>query len=86
MSAHHQCEDVDGGPPGGAEAEGPGAPTINMETSTAGPQEVPKLEIQKRSDYGARPSGKVVNGCRNLGTNAQRVVRTHFTLTQVGHL
>jgi hypothetical protein len=27
----------------------------------------------------------VVNGCRNLGTNAQRVVRTHFTLTQVGH-
>jgi hypothetical protein len=29
--------------------------------------------------------GRVVNGCRNLGTNGQRVVRTHFTLTQVGH-
>jgi hypothetical protein len=30
------------------------------------------------------PSGRVVNGCRNLGTNAQRVVRTHLILTQVG--
>jgi hypothetical protein len=47
--------------------------------------EVPELEIWERSAYGARPSDKAVNGCRNLGTNAQRVVRTHFTLTQVGH-
>jgi hypothetical protein len=50
-----------------------------------GPWEVPELEIQERSTYGARPSGRVVNGCRNLGTNAQRVVGTHFTLTQVVH-
>jgi hypothetical protein len=50
-----------------------------------GPQEVPELEIRERSACGARPSGRTVNGCRNLGTNAQRVVRTHFILTQVGH-
>jgi hypothetical protein len=33
----HQRENVDGGPPGGAKAEGPRAPTINIKTSTAGP-------------------------------------------------
>jgi hypothetical protein len=71
-------------PPGGAEAEGPGAPTINVKTSTTGPREVPELKIRERSVFRARPSGRVVNSCRNLGTNAQRVVRTHFTLTQVG--
>jgi hypothetical protein len=49
------------------------------------PREVPELEIQEHSAYGARPSDKAVNGCRNLGTNAHRVVRIHFTLTQVGH-
>jgi hypothetical protein len=43
------------------------------------------LEIRERSAYGARTSGRAVNGSRNLGTNAQRVVRTHFTLTQLGH-
>jgi hypothetical protein len=31
------------------------------------------------------PSRRAVNDCRNLGTNAQIVVRTHFTVTQVGH-
>jgi hypothetical protein len=46
-----------------------------------GPQKVPEVEIWERNDYGARPLGRVVNGCRNLGTNAQRVVRTYFTLT-----
>jgi hypothetical protein len=53
--------------------------------STMGPWEVPELEIQERSTYGAHLSGRVVNGCRNLETNAQRVVRKYFTLTQVGH-
>jgi hypothetical protein len=83
--AHHQRENVDGGSPGGAGAEGLGAPTINVKTSTTGPQEVPELEIRERSACGTHPSGRAVNACRNLGTNAQRVVRTHFTLTQVGH-
>jgi hypothetical protein len=46
---------------------------------------MPELEIKERSAYGARPSGRAVNGCRNLGTNAQIVVRTYFTLTQVEH-
>jgi hypothetical protein len=83
--AHHQREDVDGGPPGGAGAEGPRAPTINVKTSTTGPREVPELEIRERSACGARPSGRAVNACRNLGTNIQRVVRTYFTLTRVRH-
>jgi hypothetical protein len=38
---------VDGGPPGGAGAGDPGAPTINVKMSTAGPQEVPEMEIQE---------------------------------------
>jgi hypothetical protein len=38
--------------------------------------------LRTRGACGARPSSKVINGCRNLGTNAQRVVRTYFTLTQ----
>jgi hypothetical protein len=32
--------DVNGGPPGGVRAEGPGAPTTNVKMSTVGPQEV----------------------------------------------
>jgi hypothetical protein len=51
----------------------------------AGPREVPELEIRERGAFGARPSGRAVNGYRNVGTNTQRVVRTHFTITQVGH-
>jgi hypothetical protein len=74
------------GPPRGDGAEGPGAPTINVKTSMVGPQEVPELEIRERSACGARPWDRAVNGCRNLGTNAQRVVITQFTLTQVGHV
>jgi hypothetical protein len=35
--AHHQCENVDDGPPGGGGAEGPGAPTSNVKMSMAGP-------------------------------------------------
>jgi hypothetical protein len=59
--------------------------TNNVKTSTIGPREVSELEIQEHGACGARPSGRAVNACRNLRTNAQRVVRTHFTLTQVGH-
>jgi hypothetical protein len=77
-SAHHQHENID-------RANGPGAPPINVKTSTAGPREVSELKIRELSACGAHPSGRAVNGCRNLGANAQRVVRTHFTLTQVGH-
>jgi hypothetical protein len=84
-SAHHQRENVDGGLLGGAGAEGPGVPAINVKMSMTGPREVPELEIRERSACGARPSDRAVNGCRNLGTNAQIAVRTYFTLTQVGH-
>jgi hypothetical protein len=49
------------------------------------PLGVPELEIRERGTFGARPSGRAVNGCKNLGTNAERVVGTHFTLTQVGY-
>jgi hypothetical protein len=85
QECHHQRENVNTGPPGGAGVEGPGAPTTNVKTSTAGPREVPELKIRERSACGARPSGRAVNGCKNLGINAQIVVRTHFTLTQVGY-
>jgi hypothetical protein len=43
--AHHQREDVDGGPPGGVGAEDPGASTINV---NMGPREVSELEIRER--------------------------------------
>jgi hypothetical protein len=43
------------------------------------------LEIQEHSSCGAHPSGMAVNGCRNIGINDQIVVRTIFTLTQLGH-
>jgi hypothetical protein len=47
-SIHHQRENIDGRPPGGAEAKGPGAPTVNVKTSTARPREVPKLKVRER--------------------------------------
>jgi hypothetical protein len=53
--------------------------------SMAGPREVPELEIRERSAFKVHPSGRAMNGCRNLGINAQRVVRIYFTLTQVVH-
>jgi hypothetical protein len=45
--------------------------TINVKTSTMGPREVPELEILERSACGARPSGRAVNGCKNLETNVK---------------
>jgi hypothetical protein len=44
----YQRENVDGGPPGGAGARGPGAPTTNVKTLTAGPRVVPELEVRER--------------------------------------
>jgi hypothetical protein len=43
---------------------------MNVKKSTTDPHEVPELEIRERSACGARPSGRAVNGCKNLGTNA----------------
>jgi hypothetical protein len=73
------------GPLRGAGSKVRQLPPPKLKMSMAGPREVPELEIWERNAFGARPSGRVVNGCRNLGTNAQRIVRTHFTLTQFGH-
>jgi hypothetical protein len=39
---------VDGGPPGCAGVEGPGAPTISVKTLTMGPWEVPELKVRER--------------------------------------
>jgi hypothetical protein len=47
-SAHHQRENIDGRPLGGAGAEGPEAPITNVKTSTAGPREVPELKVWER--------------------------------------
>jgi hypothetical protein len=60
-------------------------PPSTLRNVDGGPREASELEIQERSACEARPLGRVVNSCRNLVTNAQRVVRIYFTLTQVGH-
>jgi hypothetical protein len=84
-AATTEVEEVDGGPPG-VLAAAPTAATTEVEDVDGGPPKVSsELEIRERSACEARPSGRAVNGCKNLGTNAQRVVRTHFTLPQVGH-
>jgi hypothetical protein len=47
-SRRRQRENFDGGPPGGVGAEGPGASTINVKMSMAGPREVPELKVRER--------------------------------------
>jgi hypothetical protein len=70
----------------GVLAVGPPAATTEVEDIYGGPPwGVLALEIQEHSSCGAHPSGMAVNGCRNIGINDQIVVRTIFTLTQVGH-
>jgi hypothetical protein len=51
-----------------------------LRTSMVGPQEVPELVNWEHSAFRARPSGRAVNGCRILGTNAQRVCLRHVAL------
>jgi hypothetical protein len=46
--AHHKRENVDDGLPGGAGAEGPGAPTTNVKTSMVDLREVPELKVRER--------------------------------------
>jgi hypothetical protein len=84
-NAHHQHENIDDGPPGSAGAEGPGARHHQCENVDGRPLGGARAEDPRAQRLGARPSGRAVNGCRNLGANAQRVVRIYFTLTQVGH-
>jgi hypothetical protein len=50
-----------------------------------GPRELSELKIRERNACGACPSDRAVNDCRSLGINAQRLIRTHFSLIQVGH-
>jgi hypothetical protein len=73
------------GPLGGATGKVWQWPPPKLKMSMAGPREVPELEIRERSAFKVHPSGRAMNGCRNLGINAQRVVRIYFTLTQVVH-
>jgi hypothetical protein len=42
---HHQRENVNGGPPGGARAGDPGAHTNNVKMPMAGPREVSELQV-----------------------------------------
>jgi hypothetical protein len=87
-AATTEVEDIDGGPTWGCSRQVQQQPPLKLKMSMADPQdvlEVPELMIREHSACGAHPLGKAVNDCRNLGTNAQRVVRTYFTLTQVGH-
>jgi hypothetical protein len=61
-SAHHQHQNVDGGPLRGVGAE------------VSGEQRLRSPPLEQGGEWLQKPE-----------TNAQRVVRTHFTLTQVGH-
>jgi hypothetical protein len=65
-------------------------PPSTLKNINGGPWEVPKLKIRERPpstliNVDVGPPGRTVNGCRNLGTNAQIVVRTYFNLTQIGY-
>jgi hypothetical protein len=62
-----EVRDVDGGPHGGAGGKVRQRLPPKLKTSTEGLREVPELEIRERSAFGARSSGRAVNGCRNLG-------------------
>jgi hypothetical protein len=83
-SGHHRSCRRRWRAPWGCWRQGPAATTTKDEDIDGGPQEVRELEIREHSAFGARPSGRVVNGCRNLRINAQRVVRTHFALLRLG--
>jgi hypothetical protein len=76
---------IDGGPPGGVGAGGPEHPPSTLRNIDGGPLGGARARGPGAQRLWSLPSGRAMNGCRNLGTNAQRVVRTHFTLTQVGH-
>jgi hypothetical protein len=62
-----KVEDVDGGAPRGAGGKVRQRPSLKLKTSMVGLREVSELEIWDCSAFGACPSGKAVNGCRNLG-------------------
>jgi hypothetical protein len=66
-AATTEVEDVDGGPPGGAGGKVRQWPPPKLNTFMTGPREVLELEIWERNAFGAHPSGRTVNGCRNLG-------------------
>jgi hypothetical protein len=66
-SATTEVEDVDGVPPEGAGSKVRQRPPPKLKTSMAGPLGVLELKIWEHSTFGARPSDRAVNGCRNLG-------------------
>jgi hypothetical protein len=83
-AATTEVEDIDGGPPGGCWRQGPAAVTTEVDEVDGGP-----LGGVGAGDPGARlrssPLGQGGEWLQKPGTNAQRVVRTHFTLIQVRH-
>jgi N-methylhydantoinase B/oxoprolinase/acetone carboxylase alpha subunit len=86
--AHHQREKIDGGPPGGAEAEGPEAPTTNMKTSTVGPREVPELKVWDRHHQcenvdGGPPGGAEAKGPGASTTNVKTSAASPREVTEV---
>jgi hypothetical protein len=52
---------------GGADGKVRQRPPLKLKMSMMGPLGVPELEIWDRSTFRACPSGRTVNGCRNLG-------------------
>jgi hypothetical protein len=55
------------GPIGGAGGKVRQQPPPKLKTSMDVPWELSELKIWERNAFGAHPSGRAVNGCRNLG-------------------
>jgi hypothetical protein len=68
-----QRENIDGGPPGGAGAEGPGAPTIDVKTSMAGPREAPELKIRDRTPSTWKRRWRAPEGAGDEGPGAPTI-------------
>jgi hypothetical protein len=66
-AATTEVDDVDGRPPRGCCRKVWQRPPPMLRMSMAGPREVSELEIRERNAFGARPLGRAVNGCKNLG-------------------
>jgi hypothetical protein len=80
-----EVEDVDGGPSGGCWRQGPTAATTEVEDVDGGPPGGAEAGDPGAQHLRSPPLGQGGEWLQKPRINAQRVVRTHFTLTQVGH-
>jgi hypothetical protein len=72
---------VDGGPPGGVRAEGPGASTINVKTSMAGSQKVLELKVQEHPPSTWKLRRRAPGRCRSWRSGSAHHQRENVTST-----